>query len=161
MSVSSLKFHSQFFLVFGLLFFWAHSALAGEATLSWSPNDEQDLGGYMIYYGTSSGSYGPPLDVGNVLTHKVTGLTEGLTYYFALSAYDTSGNESALSAEVSKLIDSSSGGDDSGGGCGRIKHISGGPGPRPGQIALTVFILALPLLLAKMMWLRRRIRGVS
>ena len=33
-----------------------------------------------------------------------TGLAGGRTYYFAVTAYDNAGNESAYSAEVSKAI---------------------------------------------------------
>jgi hypothetical protein len=34
----------------------------------------------------------------------MTNLPSGQTYFFALSAYDSAGNESPLSAEVSKSI---------------------------------------------------------
>ena len=75
--------------------------------LTWEANDESDLAGYTVYYGTSSGVYGVPVDVGNVLTHDVTGLTDG-TYYFVLTASDLSGNESGFSAEVPVVVDKSS-----------------------------------------------------
>lgn len=77
------------------------------ATLSWSPNTEPDLRGYKIYVGTGSGIYnypGSPFVVGNVAAYTLTSLSAGQTYFFAVSAYDDSGNESALSAEVSKSI---------------------------------------------------------
>lgn len=79
----------------------------GSVTLSWSANGESDLAGYKIYWGTSSGNYtasGSPTVIGKVTTYTVTGLQRNTTYFFALSAYDTAGNESALSAEVSKSI---------------------------------------------------------
>jgi len=76
------------------------TAAAGQVTLAWDANTEPDLSGYRIYYGTASGTYGTPINVGNVLTYTVTGLTDGLTYYFALTAYDTFGNESGYSNEV-------------------------------------------------------------
>jgi PKD repeat protein len=41
------------------------------------------------------------------MAYEVCDLTEGLTYYFAVTAYDTSGNESVYSDEVSKIILSS------------------------------------------------------
>ena len=83
-------------------------ALAGSATLHWQPNTESDLAGYRIYYGTSSRSYGPYISVGkNVTSYTLKNLTNGKTYYFALTAVDTSGNESGYSEEVSKLIVSS------------------------------------------------------
>ena len=83
---------------------------AGDAILSWDPPTTnadgtpiEDLAGYNIYYGTSSGSYSQNIDVGDVTTYIVAGLNDG-TYYFAVTAYDTSGNESEYSNEVSKTI---------------------------------------------------------
>jgi fibronectin type 3 domain-containing protein len=69
--------------------------------LVWDANTEGDLAGYKLYYGTSTGSYQPPIDVGNVTTYEVTELATNTTYYFALTAYDTSDNESEKSDEVS------------------------------------------------------------
>jgi Fibronectin type III domain len=79
----------------------------GSVTLSWSANSESDLAGYRIYFGTSSGEYnapGSPTIIGNTTSYTVTGLQRNTTYFFALSAYDSAGNESALSAEVSRSI---------------------------------------------------------
>src|SRR3989344_2041700 len=88
----------------------ASPAIAGQAVLSWDPPTTNtdgswltDLGGYRLYYGTASGNYGSVIDAGNVITHTVTGLSNG-TYYFVVTAYDTSGNESGFSNEVSKTI---------------------------------------------------------
>ncbi len=74
---------------------------AGGVTLTWDANTEGDLAGYRVYVGSASGQYGPPIDVGNVTNYTVTNLSEGQTYFFALTAYDTSGNESGFSNEVS------------------------------------------------------------
>ena len=76
---------------------------AADASLSWNPNTEPDLAGYKVYYGTASRTYGSPINVGNQTAFAVTGLSAG-TYYFAVTAFDTSGNESVFSAEVSKAI---------------------------------------------------------
>lgn len=85
--------------------------LAGDATLSWdAPTTNEDgtpltdLSGYKIYYGTSSGNYSQSIDVGNITTYTVGNLTEGVTYFFVATAYDTSANESNYSNEVSKTI---------------------------------------------------------
>lgn len=86
----------------------------GTAALSWdvvttnadaSPlPTPSDLAGYRIYYGTASGTYGTPVSVGSTATaHTVTGLASG-TWYFVVSAFDDSGNESALSDEVRKVV---------------------------------------------------------
>src|SRR3989344_8270826 len=99
-------------LVWLLMIFIASPAIAGQAVLSWDPPTTNtdgswltDLGGYRLYYGTASGNYGSVIDAGNVITHTVTGLSGG-TYYFAVTAYDTSGNESGFSNEVSKTFTS-------------------------------------------------------
>ncbi len=81
-----------------------HAATMNSATFSWAPNSESDLAGYNFFQGTTSGSYGPSVDVGNRTTHTALNLQAGLTYYFAVTAYDTSGNESLPSLEVSKHI---------------------------------------------------------
>ena len=84
-----------------LILNWKTPAIAANAVLSWDPNTETDLAGYKVYYGTASGSYGAPIDVGNQTSYAVAGLN-GPTYYFAVTAYNTSGTESAYSTEVSK-----------------------------------------------------------
>jgi Fibronectin type III domain len=88
-------------IIIGLI---ASNAMAAQVTLAWDPNTESDLAGYRIHYGTASGSYSVHTDVHNVTSYTVTGLTAGQTYCFAASAYDTSGNESGYSNEVSYTI---------------------------------------------------------
>jgi fibronectin type 3 domain-containing protein len=89
----------------------ASSAFPGTATLSWNAPTTNadgtpltDLAGYKVYYGTASRTYSQNIDVGNVTTYAVNNLTDGATYYFAVTAYDTSSNESAYSNEASKTI---------------------------------------------------------
>ena len=78
--------------------------LSSSAVLNWAANTETDLAGYKVYAGTASGSYSTTVDVGNVTTFKLINLLQGHTYYFAITAYDTAGNESGYSNEVSKTI---------------------------------------------------------
>ena len=73
-------------------------------TLSWAANTESDLAGYKVYVGTAPGVYGSPVILGNVTLFTVSNLALGNTYYLAISAFDTSGNESPLSAVVSKSV---------------------------------------------------------
>ena len=135
---------------------------AGTALLSWDPNTENNLAGYKIYHGTSSGNYTLISDVGSITEFTVNNLADGQTYYFVVTAYDTSGNESSFSSEVSQLIGtvsgSGSGGGSSssglgGGGCGRIKDVSGESGPNAGQAVLNLMLLALPIILVKMKYM--------
>jgi hypothetical protein len=58
-----------------------------------------DLGGFKVCYGSQSGAYTSATDVGNVTEFTFSSFPAG-TYYFAVRAYDTSGNESAPSNEV-------------------------------------------------------------
>ncbi len=76
----------------------------GLAILSWDANDEPDLGGYRVYYGLAPGVYQSAIDVGLATTATVTSLETGNRYYFAVTAYDTSGNESGYSTEVFKDV---------------------------------------------------------
>ncbi len=75
-----------------------------KVTLDWDDNTEADLAGYNVYRSEVSG--GPYTKVATVATvtlskHNDTGLTNGTTYYYVVTAFDDSGNESGYSAEVS------------------------------------------------------------
>ncbi len=101
-------------LVFSALFFQPGNTYAGQATLSWSAPTTNasgapltDLAGYTLYYGTASGNYTQNVGVGSTTSYTVSSLAAG-TYYFAAKAYDTSGNQSAYSNEVSKTVVSQS-----------------------------------------------------
>jgi hypothetical protein len=87
----------MFILLLGLI----AQAQAAQVTLAWDPNSEPDLSGYKLYYGTSSGNYSNTISLGLVTTYTVTNLTDGVTYFFALTAFDAEGFESAKSNEVS------------------------------------------------------------
>lgn len=83
-------------------------ALAAAVRVSWNPNTESDLEGYRVFCGTSSRSYEKTVTVGRVTSIEVSGLSSGVTYYFAVKAFDFSGNESPYSDEVSITIPSQS-----------------------------------------------------
>jgi hypothetical protein len=80
------------------------AATAGPVTLAWDPIFAPDLVGYMLYYGSASGSYSAGVDVGNFTTASISGLQEGSTYYFVATAYDAYGHESSFSNEVSYTV---------------------------------------------------------
>ncbi len=84
---------------------------SGTATLSWNVNAESDLAGYKIYYGTSPrtdkcppAGYPQKVDVGNKISYTIDKLEIEKTYYFSITSYDKSGNESCFSEEMSKTI---------------------------------------------------------
>jgi hypothetical protein len=70
-------------------------------TLAWDSSPEPDLAGYKVYYGTRSGDYDVAIDVGDVIQYTIGSLEPETQYYLALTAYDTSWNESDFSWEVS------------------------------------------------------------
>jgi len=80
-------------------------AMAEDVSLAWDPSISSNIAGYKIYFGNSSGSYGAPVSIGNQTAYTITGLTSG-TYYFAVTAFDTDGNESDFSNEVSQIVSS-------------------------------------------------------
>ncbi|HPX18976.1 MAG TPA: PKD domain-containing protein [Deltaproteobacteria bacterium] len=90
--------------LFCLFIFLACMPVLGSAAsilVSWNANTEDDLAGYKVYYGTASRSYGSGLDVGNVTSYRFDNVPLGRTYYIAVTAYDTSNNESGYSEEAS------------------------------------------------------------
>jgi hypothetical protein len=76
-------------------------------TLAWNANAESDLAGYKLHYGFSSGVYQQSIDVGNQTQYTLGSLTEGATYYLALTAYNASGLESDYSNEVTYTVPTS------------------------------------------------------
>lgn len=87
-------------------------AASSSVTLNWnSPSTRidgsvmttEEVAGYKIHYGSSSGNYSTVIDVGNVTSYTVDALTAG-TYYFSVTAYDLNGNESPGSTEISGAI---------------------------------------------------------
>jgi hypothetical protein len=84
----------------------------GSVSLSWvAPSTRADgsalalseLSGYRLYMGASADSLSPVLDMDDytVTDHVMENLESG-TYYFAITAYDQTGNESDLSNVVAK-----------------------------------------------------------
>ncbi|MBN2299378.1 MAG: fibronectin type III domain-containing protein, partial [Deltaproteobacteria bacterium] len=92
------------FLIVTILVFFPVPGMAASFLVSWNANEEADLAGYKVYYGTQSGEYATTVDVGNTTSYTSGVADEGSTYYVAVSAYDTSGNESDFSQETSVYI---------------------------------------------------------
>jgi hypothetical protein len=69
-------------------------------TLTWTASAAQDVAGYRIHYGESSGVYTATVSAGNVNQFVVTGLSENTTYFFVVDTISTSGVESIFSNEV-------------------------------------------------------------
>jgi len=76
----------------------------GTASLTWSPSTATNITQYNLYTSTQSGVYGPPVAVGLNTSYTAGNLTGGKTYYFTVTAVDSSGTESLHSNEVYKTI---------------------------------------------------------
>lgn len=86
-----------------------HPSERFSVTLAWDApatdamgNPLGDLAGYHLYHSPSSPPDGPDgtmIDAGVATQYTVDGLQAGI-YYFAVTAVDEAGNESALSAEL-------------------------------------------------------------
>ncbi len=91
-------------LILFLTLFFSGMEAAAQIKLAWDPNTEPDMSGYKLYYGTSPRDYGSSVDLGMTTTYTVPDLTPGVTYYFSVTAYDTSHNESTYSNEVHGVV---------------------------------------------------------
>ena len=71
------------------------------ATLSWTASTGE-VTGYHLYYSTTEGEYAQFVDVGKDISYSTDSLSleEGTTYYFVVTAYNSSG-ESGYSNIVS------------------------------------------------------------
>jgi hypothetical protein len=84
----------------------------GTATVNWTPPTDNTngtaltgLAGYQIHYGTASNNLSQTVQVANsgLTSYTLTNLTAG-TWYFAVTAYTTSGAQSSMSNLASKTI---------------------------------------------------------
>ncbi|MDR2521935.1 MAG: hypothetical protein LBC72_05230 [Spirochaetaceae bacterium] len=71
----------------------------GAVELRWKAGQAENLGGYMVYYGSKSGEYlgqgafqgDSPVDAGMHTVVRIDNLKNGSLYYFSVSAYDKAG----------------------------------------------------------------------
>jgi len=80
--------------------------------LDWFDNNEADLAGYDVYRSETSGSGYVKIN-GNLLSlsdYSDSAITAGTTYYYVVTASDTTGNESVNSNEISVTAQSSGSG---------------------------------------------------
>jgi Fibronectin type III domain len=82
---------------------WMFPAVAGEIQLTWDTPIYPDgtpvttLAGYYLDYWQSSAGVRQRVDVGDQTIYTLTGLVNGQTYTFVVTAYYTVGNESSNS----------------------------------------------------------------
>jgi len=86
-------------------------AFCQDITLSWDSSPTPDVDGYNVYYkqgnmdfpfdGIGANEGASPVDVGNTLSTTLTNLSDGMTYFFTVSAYQNPDIESTFSNVVS------------------------------------------------------------
>lgn len=103
MNSKNKYFYFTFLFFICLAFaFSTQVVFAGVARLTWnSNNSSENVTGYKVHYGGSSGSYSTTANVGNVTTYTINNISDTGTTYFTVSAYNSAG-DSSLSAEVKK-----------------------------------------------------------
>ena len=116
----SKYFLLSMFIFYAIILLYSTAVFADDVTLVWdAPIDNEDgtpltdLAGFNVYYGTQSRggavypsefSYDSVEGAGNVTSYQINNLTDGLTYYFSITAVNASGNESRFSDELSLTL---------------------------------------------------------
>ncbi len=76
----------------------AATTFAGEIQIAWDVTP--GASGYKVYYGTSSGVYGPPVVVSGTST-TIQGLQDCVSYFVAVKAFNAAGDSPNYSNELS------------------------------------------------------------
>ena len=102
-------FNVAFLAFISIILLLNSEVFSAQVTLSWNTNNEADLAGYRLYYKTSinnfnKNNFDEKFNVGNKTNHTVQDLESGITYFFAITAYDFSGNESNISSIASYTV---------------------------------------------------------
>jgi hypothetical protein len=81
-------------------------AQAGQITLGFTPSTSPDAAGSKIYWGVASHSYTNQLTVAGaaISSITVTGLVDGVTYYFGATSYNSNGIEGPFSNEATYAV---------------------------------------------------------
>ncbi len=104
-----MKSSRHFTLIcFSMFFLSPLTAAAADITLSWQPSLSAGVDHYVVYWGTSPGDYPfSSRDKGDRISadttsYTVTGLSESLSYHFAVKAVSADGTESLFSNEAAR-----------------------------------------------------------
>jgi len=101
-SLSAVRGFSGFVILTVLLCSFAAGATQS-VVLEWYPVAASDVVGYTVHYGTASRQYSHAFFVPGA-SASISGLVEGQSYFFAVSARARGGLESALSEELAYFV---------------------------------------------------------
>jgi hypothetical protein len=87
-----------------LALFVPSSRATHSLTLNWEASPDSSVTGYILYYGTATRQYTRRFPVGRLRKATVSGLIEGVTYFFAVTTCDVIGRESLPSSELSYTV---------------------------------------------------------
>lgn len=79
------------------------SAGNSQVSLSWTASTANDFNNYKVYRSTTSGSGFSEITTRTTNSYTDTGLSNGTTYYYKVSAVDKSGNEGTQSDQASAV----------------------------------------------------------
>jgi hypothetical protein len=92
--------------VMAILYMASAHTYAGQASLQWDYT-ASGAAGFVLYCGTSSGNYTTRIDVGNTTSYTISNLTNGATYFCAVTAYDSAKHESLYSSQIQFTVPNS------------------------------------------------------
>jgi hypothetical protein len=106
--ISFQSFIARLGLVACALLLTCGAACAASITLAWDPSPDAGVASYKAYYGGASGVYTNSVITGTATSTTISGLVNGRTYYFAVTAVTAAGVESPFSAEIAVLVSGAS-----------------------------------------------------
>lgn len=102
MAFAQVQSQAQLFLVAGRSD--TNSPASGLVALAWNPSPDTRATGYFLCWGLASGVCTNLMDSGNSTSVTVAGLATNITYYFTIVTYDTAGDESPPSNEITYAL---------------------------------------------------------
>jgi len=84
--------------------FLAPPSQAASIQLAWDANDEPDVAGYRVYFGTAPNLYPNSVDAGPATEAEVDGLIPGVSYYLSVTAYNSNGDESSFAEPITYRV---------------------------------------------------------
>lgn len=82
----------------------ATASPAQELTVGWDTSPDSNVTGYVVYFGTNSGTYDFRMDVGTNTTATLPNLRPWVKYYCVVTAFNASNLESPPSDEISFML---------------------------------------------------------